>query len=249
MDHNAQANSEHQRVPCASERELIDASQRHHGTEAVGRVAWHFVGEIDRLVEDICGLVSDALDRTESHDPRGRDLRSALDCAKRAREVMQQFLAFSRGRLRAPEWLPLADSLETLRPMLEQLTGDSIRLDIEPVPVGLHVNAPPEGLARVLTGLVADAAEALPVGGGVAIRASALSKQGTIVLTVHPSGFGQQPLREPASHDAVVASWDGVLRLAFDDRELLYELTLRATESIGPRMPIGPSDAVRVPSQ
>jgi signal transduction histidine kinase len=246
MGNNAEAHADpdpRRRFLSVTERHPVDPGRRHRGIEAVGRVAPQFVVEIDRLIADVHRAVNGALERTDTLDPRIRELRHALDGVRQARQVTQQFLAFSRSRLRTPEWLKLAGVLEALRPMLEQLAGESICLSIEPVSARLQVHAPPEGLARVLMTMVADAAEALPVGGTIAIGTSAAaSEPGLFVLTVRPAGFGQQPLPEPADHDAIVASWDGALRLARDDRELLYELTLR-TLDYAADVASGPPDA------
>lgn len=216
----------------AAEQNLAHRPRSRRGAEAVGRVAAHFMNEVDRLLANTENLVGRALEDAPLQPRRPSELYSALDRVRDARNVAQQFLVFSRGRLASADWIDFTDTLEALRPLLHQITGESICLTLDPAPVPLAVHAPPEGLARVVMGLVADAAGALPVGGTIAIRASASADATSIALTVHPGGFGQQPLPEPANHDDVVASWGGTVRLACDHErhDLFYELVLPAVE-------------------
>lgn len=212
----------------ADEQRPGDRARCHRGAEAVGRVAAHFVGELERRLADIEGIVGHSVDTAAPLRPRQHDLSSVLDCARAGREVAQQFLAFARGRLNSPDWIDLAETLESLRPLLLQLAGSSIRLTLEADPCRLLVPAAAEGLARVVTGLVTDAADALPVGGTLVIRATLAADAASVALTVAPEGFGQQPMPEPANHDGVVASWGGTVRLACDHERhtLFYEVVL-----------------------
>lgn len=214
-----------------AEKDLAHHGRSHRGAEAIGRVAAHFMNEIDRLLADVEKLVGRAIDFPAIQQARPGELFAALDRARAGRDVAQQFVVLSRGRLCSPDWIDLPGTLETLRPLLHHLTGETIRLALEPPPAPLAVHAPPEGLARVVTGLVADAAEALPVGGTIVIRSSLLGDATSVALTVHPVGFGQQPLPEPANHDEIVASWGGTVRLAcdYEHHDLFYELILPAS--------------------
>jgi hypothetical protein len=229
MSQSADINSEFLTASKRDQLESADAPWA--GAEAVGRVARDFVEEIDRRIADVQRLVSGIQGLTDEQDPRAAGLQAALQQATHATEVAQQFLSFSRSRLDASYGIDLEETLDSVRPILELLTGESIRLTIEVETGRCVVHAVREGFARILAGLVADGAEALPVGGAIGIRVTAGTVPGVIVLTVRPTGFGLKPLREP--DHGVAASWGAGLRMVRDHQQFAYELTLRAASDRG----------------
>ncbi len=228
------AHDRRQGIPAADPRPG-DRIRCHRGAETVGRAAAHFVSELERRLARIEALAGQVLQNDAPSQPGPPELRPVLDCATEARDLAQQFLRFSGERLSSPDWIDLADTLESLRPLLHQLAGGSIRLTLDAGQGRLFVPAPAEALARVIVGLVTDAADALPVGGTLAVRGALASDADEVVLTVTPFGFGQQPLPEPATHDGLVTSWGGTVRIACDHErhQVFYEMVLPAQAGAG----------------
>jgi PAS domain S-box-containing protein len=218
-------------------RHQIEALQRDRtAVEAVGRVASDFVREVDTHVSEVRRLAAQALERMDTRDQRTTDLHGALLRATRAQEVTQQFLAFSRTRTRRPDWLPLHDAIDSLKALLQQLTGEGVRLTVEPVAPRLQVNASRDALARVLIALVTAATEALPLGGHIIVRAAgptaggASAEPGLTKITVQMTGFGQQPARNLQPDDPMLSAVSGSLRLMHDADSQAFELSLRGLE-------------------
>jgi PAS domain S-box-containing protein len=226
------------------ERWFMDVTARHQaeharrerrGIEAVGQVAADFIREVDQHLLEIRRLAGTVAERVDARDARVAELNAALVHARRANEVTQQFLAFSRSRLRTPDWIVLADTIDELRPAVEQITGEGIRLVIDPAPGRIRVNAPREALARTFLSLITSAVEALPLGGTVTVRMSSPTPagnqpDGATRLSILPSGFGIQPLREPGPLDPLLAQAGATLRVIHDGDDQAYALGLRASE-------------------
>ncbi|MGE3841107.1 MAG: PAS domain S-box protein, partial [Vicinamibacterales bacterium] len=226
------------------ERGFVDTTARHQlevhqreqrGVEAVGRVAGDFVKEIDHRVSEAQEIARDVLERTDATDHRTAALRALIGKTDDVHDVTRQFLAFSRGRLRMPDWLVLSELLQSLQPLLQHLTGEGIALTVEPAPHALSVNAPREPLVRMLLSLVTAAADALPLGGHITVGLVPAGAAGhdMSVIAIHVNGFGQRELKGPATVDTELEAVGASLRTVNDDQPRRFELTVRTLRQVG----------------
>lgn len=215
-------------------RQLEMAQREHRGVETVGRVAGEFVREIEHRVAEARDIARAVLQNTDEADARTTDLRALLDKTTDVQSVTRQFLAFSRGRLRMPDWVGLSEMLQSLQPLLQHLTGEGIALVVDPPSPRLCVNAPREPLVRTLLSLVTACAQALPLGGQIAIKLTNTGEhQGDAdmsALCIQASGFGQQALREPGPLDPALVGLGASLRTANETPLRQFELRLRTIE-------------------
>ena len=97
------------------------------------------------------------------------------------------------------KWLRLSEALDTaVAEMSDRAADAGVRLEVEPVPQDLVIQADPVGMRTVLRNLIDNAVKSTQVAGGgtVTLRASGESgppKRGTVVLHVIDNGVGFPP--------------------------------------------------------
>jgi hypothetical protein len=94
------------------------------------------------------------------------DLRDVVDAGTRGAALCRQLLAFSRNQPNVPRVVALRDAIESIRPMLDRLTGRGVdpRLDLETCPMQIRID--PTQLDQILMNLVVNARDAMPRDGG-----------------------------------------------------------------------------------
>jgi hypothetical protein len=105
--------------------------------------------------------------------------------------------------------------------LLHTLVGDDIEFSPSLAPDLGHISADRSELEQVITALVVNARDALPMGGAVRLETSdtlvdanesGQLPEPQVVLTVCATGYGGQPILCPPSIDAIVARYGGHLR-------------------------------------
>jgi signal transduction histidine kinase len=186
---------EDERERAAAAAEALQDTHHHrlHSSkmEALGRMAGGVSHDFNNLLTAMRGHLELALERTPYSDPRRVDLEQAWRAAERACHLTQQLLSFSRSRsVGASTTCDLVGSLQDLRPLLVQLVGTAIDVDLD-LPSGpLFANIDRVGLEQVIFNLGANARDAMPAGGKLRLRVRQPGSNGMVELKVTDTGTG-----------------------------------------------------------
>jgi nitrogen-specific signal transduction histidine kinase/CheY-like chemotaxis protein len=132
--------------------------------EAVGLLAGGVAHDFNNLLTAIKGHIEMLLLETEPGHVVRADLEEIAKAADRAAELTRQLLAFSRRQIFTPAPLDLGLLVRELRPVLERMAGDGVRLTTS-ADSTLPVHADRGQIEQVLLDLVSNALEAMPRGG------------------------------------------------------------------------------------
>ena len=134
--------------------------------EAVGQLAGGIAHDFNNLLTAILGYTDLLLDSPEGQAEQLRlDLMEIKGAAKRAADLTQQILAFSRKQALRPEVIGIDDAVKELAPLLERLIGESIVLEVR-TDEGLgRCEIDPGQFTQVLINLAVNARDAMPQGG------------------------------------------------------------------------------------
>ncbi len=142
--------------------------------EAIGQLAGGVAHDFNNLLTAMIGFSDLLLARHGPEDPSFGDIQQIRQNATRATTLVRQLLAFSRKQTLAPVRLDVTDSLNELTNLLGRLIGEKIELSLE------HGrNLPPIRVDKgqfdqVIINLAVNARDAMPGGGQVILRTSAL---------------------------------------------------------------------------
>jgi PAS domain S-box-containing protein len=174
-----------------SERMRMESVLRENQRRAtVGLLAGGVAHEFNNLLAGIQGAV-EMLSLVVVENPQARTyLDVILRMGNRAVELTQQLLAYARQGKYAPAVIPVkmmvAETISGLRPSLPANVELSVEVD-EGLP---HMFADAPQMKQVLTGLCLNAAEAMPGGGRISVRARRETDGPRIVLEVSDNGPG-----------------------------------------------------------
>ena len=140
-----------------------------HKMEAVGRLAGGVAHDFNNVLTAIFGYVDLLLDQFTQEDPRRADVQEIRRSAERAAALTRQLLAFSRKQMMQPRVLNLNDVISSLAKLLARLVGEDVSLEIQPCADLWQVCADPGQIEQVLMNLTANARDAMPEGGSLAI--------------------------------------------------------------------------------
>ncbi len=136
--------------------------------EAIGRLAGGVAHDFNNLLTVISGygqMLQDALKRDLPAEKMNSYLEELLSAGKRAVDLTDQLLAFSRRKVSRPRRVDLREQVREVERVLSRAVGELIELRVEESPEPCDVMADPMQLTQVILNLVANAREAMPQGG------------------------------------------------------------------------------------
>ncbi len=142
--------------------------------QAIGQLAGGVAHDFNNLLTAISGHCDLLLLNRDYYDPEYDDLMQIHQNANRAAALVRQLLAFSRRQTMKPEKLPLENLLEDLAQLLTRLVGERIALKLSHDRRLGPIWADRRQLEQVIMNLVVNARDAMPMGGEIRIRTSAL---------------------------------------------------------------------------
>jgi PAS domain S-box-containing protein len=153
-----------------AERAALEARlQQSQKMEAVGRLAGGVAHDFNNLLTAITGSLTLAM-RDVGPDARAhRWLKETDKAAWRAASLTHQLLAFSRQQLIAPRVVDLRTLVASAGSMLARMIGEDIELETRFDDEPCLVEVDPGQLEQVLLNLAANARDAMPDGGTLAI--------------------------------------------------------------------------------
>jgi len=164
--------------------------------EAVGRLAGGVAHDFNNLLTAITGSLALALRDVAPDNRAHRWLRETDKAAWRAASLTHQLLAFSRQQVIAPRVVDLRAVVEGAGSMLARMIGEDVRLDVRVADEPCLVEVDQGQLEQVLLNLAANARDAMPHGGTIAIEVArghdtASGGRGpSVVLSVTDTGHG-----------------------------------------------------------
>jgi len=155
------------------EHQLLQAQK----LESIGRLAGGIAHDFNNMVFAISGyaelLGQDLAAMDMAADERPTLLQSVTaiqDAARRASALTGQLLAFSRQQLVAITVLDLNATILSVAPMVRQLIGERLQLDLRLDPDAGLIRADPGQIDQIVVNLIVNARDAMPDGGTVVIR-------------------------------------------------------------------------------
>jgi len=157
-------------VEITHQRALEQQIEHSQKMQAVGQLAGGIAHDFNNVLTAIIMSCDLLLGSHRSSDPSHPDIINIKHNADRAASLVRQLLAFSRRQTLRPEVLDITDMLADLRMLIARLAGSAVHLRIEHGQSLWPVKADQAELERVIMNLAANARDAMPRGGDLAIR-------------------------------------------------------------------------------
>ncbi len=152
----------------ASQQQLRHAQQ----LEALGRFAGGVAHDFNNLMASILMYADIVLKGLTADDERRADLEEIKRAGTRAADLTRQLLAFSRRQVLKRSVVDLNQVIAGVVRLLQGLVGRSITIDVRPHRRLWTVSGDPAQIEQVLMNLAANARDAMPFGGTLAISTS-----------------------------------------------------------------------------
>ncbi|MBU0514365.1 MAG: response regulator, partial [Proteobacteria bacterium] len=164
-----------------TERHALDVQLQHaHKMEAVGTLAGGVAHDFNNILHVVSGYVQLLLRRRDPGDPDYRPLQDMDDTLKRAGDLVNQLLTFSRKADSRPQVIDFNDMVRQVVRLLERTIPRMIRIEAHLASDLGRINIDPTQLERILMNLAGNARDAMPDGGRLILRTE----------NVHLSGEG-----------------------------------------------------------
>ena len=191
-----------------SERKALESRLRQaQKMEALGQLTGGVAHDFNNLLASIMGYAALAQERASGDPKLASHLEQALASCRRARDLIQQMLAFSRGQRGAPRPLALEGAVHESLRLLRATLPATLELEVAAEREVPAVMLDPVHLEQILMNLVINARDAMAGGGRieVAVRAARLPAKAVcascrkrfkgefVELSVSDSGSGIAP--------------------------------------------------------
>ncbi|OWK34618.1 hybrid sensor histidine kinase/response regulator [Fimbriiglobus ruber] len=153
---------------CRLEENLRQAQR----IEAIGMLAGGIAHDFNNILTVINGYGQLLLDVDLSEADRLDFVQNIVDAGKRAALLTQQIIAFSRKQILVPCVLSLNSVVRDIGAMIQRLIGENIEFVTDLAPDLGNTEADPTQIGQVLLNLAANARDAMPKGGRLAVVTS-----------------------------------------------------------------------------
>ena len=153
------------------EQQLVQSQKM----DALGRLAGGIAHDFNNLLTVIAGCGDALMLEIDEGDARREVLEPILEASKRAADLTQQLLAFSRRSVQQVTSVNVVEVLDRTVAMLRRLVSDTIEIRVHRAPGAQHVPLDASQLQQVLVNLVVNARDAMASGGTVSIELRPLS--------------------------------------------------------------------------
>ncbi len=140
--------------------------------ETIGRLAGGVAHDFNNLLTVIQGYSDMLLVQVGTNSPHFNKIEQISQAGKRAANLTNQLLAFSRRQLLTPTTVDLNSIITNLQRMLARLIGEDIMLTTALHPTLWTVTVDSSRMEQVIMNLVVNARDAMPTGGLLTIRTS-----------------------------------------------------------------------------
>jgi two-component system cell cycle sensor histidine kinase/response regulator CckA len=180
--------------------------QQSQKMEAIGRLAGGIAHDFNNLLTVIQGYVDMLMESPENGQGRCLELEEIDRATRKAADLTQQLLAFSRNQVCNPQTIQLGPAVRDSLAMITRTLGESIRIKADIQPTLPEAYLDPTHLDQILVNLMVNARDAIEGEGNieVVLRTEDLSDQfclkcekplsgNFLVLTVRDDGSGIPP--------------------------------------------------------
>lgn len=129
--------------------------------QAVGQLAGGIAHDFNNILVAVLGMTEQLLERHPAGDDEHDSLSEIRRNGLRAAGLVAQLLAFARRQPQRQQVLDLAPLVGALRPLLEQLLGKGIELEIDSTDLRSAVLADPGQVEQVIVNLAINARDAM----------------------------------------------------------------------------------------
>ena len=174
--------------------------------EVIGRFAGSIAHDFNNFLQVILGFAMVIRAHHQQDTPLLNDVNEIINAGESAADVVRQLLAFSRRQTLQPRVVDLNRAVQDMTRLLERFVGERIQVVLDLASQPLPVKLDPTGLKQVIMNLAANARDAMPGGGRLAIRTGFLeinatfararpwAKEGRFArLSIEDTGSGLQP--------------------------------------------------------
>jgi signal transduction histidine kinase/CheY-like chemotaxis protein len=137
--------------------------------DSIGKLAGHIAHDFNNLLTAIIGNAEIALRQLEPNDRAAADVAKIMDVSRRASSLTRQLLSFARRQSTITRVIDISAFIEEVTPLLRRVIGDQVKLDTYCDSSTPHIRFDPTQLEQVLVNLAANARDAMPNGGTLAI--------------------------------------------------------------------------------
>jgi PAS domain S-box-containing protein len=156
------------------QRELESRLRQSQKMEAIGQLAGGIAHDFNNLILTIQGSADNLAHVLRDDDARLQEVGEIQKGAQRAAALTGQLLAFTRRRMVEPRPIDLSRLVADLLPMLRRMIGEHVEIVQETAAEGATVLGDRSQVEQILLNLAVNARDAMPNGGQVTIRTSAL---------------------------------------------------------------------------
>ena len=158
-------------VDITDKRRLEEQLRQAQKMEAVGQLTGGIAHDFNNMLAVIMGSLELLTRRLSGEDVRARHYtQQALEGAKRAANLTQRLLAFSRQQPLRPEAVNVHALVSGMSELLLHSLGGAIQLETVLAPRAWRVHADPNQLENVLLNLGVNARDAMPNGGRLTLE-------------------------------------------------------------------------------
>jgi PAS domain S-box-containing protein len=158
-----------------SERKKLEEQLRHaQKMEALGTLTGGVAHEFNNIMTAILGYGEFLREEIERDSSLRNHVDMIISSAERAARLTHGLLVYSRKQITHMEPVNIRDVMETTETLLPKLVGENVALTIEARNGDLAVVADKVQIEQVLLNLAMNAADAMPGGGRITMRAHAV---------------------------------------------------------------------------
>ncbi|MFZ2657556.1 MAG: PAS domain S-box protein [Victivallales bacterium] len=147
------------------EKELQSQLIQSQKMESIGRLAGGIAHDFNNIMQVINGFTEFILMKMDKDDTNRPDLEEIGKAGKRASEITNQLLIFSRRRPSNKQELDINGLVMSLQRMFQLVIGNEVRIENILFPGISKIKADASQLEQVLMNLVVNARDAMPAGG------------------------------------------------------------------------------------
>ena len=155
--------------------------------QAVGQLAGGVAHDFNNILTAVLMLTDQLLSRHPETSPDHDALSEIRRNGLRAAALVEQLLAFARQQPQRQELLDIAVLVDGLRPLVSQLVGPAIMVEIVAAPMASAVLADPSQIEQVIVNLAVNARDAMDGNGHlnihvVDVRGNAIAAEGHRII-------------------------------------------------------------------
>jgi signal transduction histidine kinase len=216
---------------------LYEEIRRSRRIEALGRLNVATAQDFTSLLTSIAGYVDQLLKNIGSRDPLRRQAESLRDATGRASGLARKLAECAEREIQMAEVVDLNDLLKSDEMLIGQLIGEDIEFAVKPWRSVALVAAAREEIEQILTTLLVNVRNSMPVGGTVTVEIADGDEIDQVHFTspclavkVTGTGYGVQPVHTTPALESAAAGIGAHLQVRTEPGTAGYRMCLPRSE-------------------